>query len=193
MSTKLGLVHCRICKQDIDRNIQKENIDWIQPSKGWYYHPQCYSDFAKKKKGLCNDIHAEVDNDLWFSALYDYLQKDLKMSLNMAKTKSQWNNFIKKGYTAKGIYFAIRYFYEIQHGDPSKSDGIGIITCIYNEGCQYWVDRENKDSGICERIEKQIKIAANQKQIIITQKIKDNKKVAIDLSSIANMEDEDDC
>ena len=33
---------CRICHMPIDKVRQKENIDWIMPSKGWYYHKECY-------------------------------------------------------------------------------------------------------------------------------------------------------
>lgn len=161
------------------------------PTKNFYYHAQCYEDFAKKKNLIKNDIHAEVDNELWFEALYDFLRKDLKMSLNMVKMKSQWNNFLKKGYTAKGIFFCMKYFYEVARGDPAKSDGIGIVSFIYQEGCQYWVDRERQDAGICARIEAQIKHAEEQKQqVVITQKVQTKTKKKIDLSIIANMEDD---
>ena len=36
--------------------------------------------------------------------------------------------------TAKGMYFALKYFYEIKKGDVSKSEnGIGIIPHIYED------------------------------------------------------------
>lgn len=43
-----------------------------------------------------------------------FYEKELKTDLNAAKTSSQWKSFIKKGMTPKGIYFALRYFYDIQ-------------------------------------------------------------------------------
>ena len=35
--------HCRICKVEID----KENDDWIMPSKNYYYHRKCYEDWKQ--------------------------------------------------------------------------------------------------------------------------------------------------
>jgi hypothetical protein len=182
------IVKCRVCGQQFDTN--DPTVQWVMPSKNFYYHSQCYEDYAKKKTAICNDIHADVDNTLWFDALYDYLKKDLKVNLNMMKMKSQWENFLKKGYTAKGIFFCMKYFYDVLHNDPNKSDGIGIISFIYQEGCQYWVDREQHDAGICARIEAQIARAQEQKQVVIRQKQKKKTKPTIDLSVIANMEDE---
>lgn len=183
------IVKCRVCHQSFDTNDQ--NINWVMPSRNFYYHAQCYEDFAKKKISIRDDIHADVDNELWFSALYEYLKKDLKMSLDMRKTKSQWKNYLNRGYTAKGIYFCMRYFYEVQHGDPTKGDGIGIVGYIYNEGCQYWVDREQKDAGICERIEAQIRHANEQQKVVITLRQQKPKKATIDLAAIEGMEDDE--
>ena len=185
------VVKCRVCHQTFDTN--DGNVNWVMPSKNFYYHTQCYEDFAKKKTSIRDDIHAEVDNELWFSALYDYLKKDLKMSLDMQKTKSQWKRYLAKGYTAKGIYFCMRYFYDVQHGDPTKSDGIGIVGYIYTEGCQYWVDREQKDAGICERIEAQILRADQQQKVKVTLRHpKKDQKGVISLAAIGEMEDDDE-
>jgi hypothetical protein len=95
--------------------------------------------------------------------------------------------------TAKGIYFALRYFYEIAKGDPSKSEnGIGIVPHIYNEGTEYWGNRNQRDKGICARIEEQIRQSEAAKVVVIHRKKqpKQNKR-EIDLASIAAMEDEE--
>lgn len=182
-------VKCRICHGIIDTDSQK---DWVMPQDKWYYHQSCYDDFAKKKGALKQkDLTIEADNDLWFSAVYDYLKRDLKMALNFNKFLSQWKSFLKKGMTAKGIYFTLRYFYEVRKGDVSKSEnGIGIIPFIYEEGTCYWGERNQKDKGICDRIEAQIHKADAQKKTTILQKEK-KKTVSIDLSIIELMEDED--
>lgn len=183
--SKKGIVHCRICKLDIDRNIEIEDVDWVMPSKNWFYHKKCYDDWAIKK----NDVHSKADEELWFSALWDYLTKDMKIGLDYTKVKSQWDNFIKKGKTPKGMYFSIRYFYEVKNGDPAKSEnGIGIVPYIYQEGCKYWVDKEAKDKGICARIEEQIKKSKEREKIKIKQD-KFKKIKNFDLSYISNMED----
>lgn len=190
---KLPLVHCRICKGEIDRQSQQENIDWVMPVEKWYYHTTCYNDFAKKKGAIREgDITIEADDDLWRAAVYDYLKKDVKISLIFTKFQSQWNNFLKKGMTAKGIYFALRYFYEIARGDPKKSEnGIGIVPHIYDEGTCYWGERNQRDKGICERIEAQVRAASSVNVRKVYQKNKPTRKTTVDLSIIANSEDEE--
>lgn len=185
-----GLVHCRICKKSIDRVKEKENIDWVMPSKNYFYHFRCYCDWKRKK----DNIHSEIDDDMWLDALWDYLKKDLKMPVDFKKMKSQWDNFLKKGLTAKGIYFTIKYFYDIKKGDVKKSEnGIGIVPYIYSDSCSYWVEREEKDAGICQRIEKQIQERRAQKTIIVYQKEKAKTKKGIyDLASIADMPEDDE-
>ena len=115
------------------------------------------------------------------------------MSVNYVKFTSQWNNFLKKNMTAKGIYFALRYFYEIANGDPKKSEnGIGIVPHIYNEGTCYWGERNQRNKGICARIEAQIRQAEAVKVNVIHRapQVKKNKRM-IDLSTIASMEDDE--
>ena len=188
---KRPLVHCRICKGSIDRDGQK---DWCMPQEKWYYHIACYDDFAKKRGAIKEgDIHIEVDDDMWKGAVYDYLKRDVRISLDFRKFSSQWEHFLKKGMTAKGIYFTLRYFYEIEKGDASKSEnGIGIVPHVYERGTCYWGERNMRDKGICARIEAQIMQAAEQKVRVIRQAPKVIKKPTIDLAAIADMEDEDD-
>lgn len=187
---KRPLVHCRSCHLAIDRDNEQ---NWCEASKGWYYHTSCYEDFVKKKGKIKEgDISIEVDDDLWKSAVYDYLKRDLKMSINYQKFTSQWNNFLKRNMTAKGIYFSLRYFYEIAKGDPKKSEnGIGIVPHIYNEGTCYWGERNQRDKGICARIEAQIR-EMERKPVRVIHRVRVEKKpVLIDLAAIADMEDDD--
>jgi len=181
-------VQCRICKQKIDRSKQVENVDWIMPSKNYFYHKKCYEEWKNNK----TDIHAKADDDAWFETLKYYLSHDVKMPIDYAKLTSQWKTFLKKGKTAKGIYFAIKYFYDVKKGDPKKSEnGIGIISSIYEEGCAYWVNREAHDKGICERIAKQVLERQNQEKIVLTAKPHQRKRT-VDLSVLDNVEDEND-
>lgn len=180
------IVQCRICKEKFDTNKLIKDIDWVMPSKNWYYHKTCYMDWAKKK----NDVHSEADEEMWLDALWNYLARDLKINPDFIKIKAQWDSFIKKGKTPKGIYFCIRYFYEVKKGDKNKSEGgIGIIPYIYEEGAAYWVKKELEDKGICTRIEQQIKEAQNREKIIVKQNKQKNKRVKkYDLSIISEME-----
>lgn len=61
---------CRICHMPIDKVKQKENIDWIMPSKGWYYHKECYDTWKAQPA---------TDQD-WILMIYDFLARDMKVS-----------------------------------------------------------------------------------------------------------------
>lgn len=189
---KRALVHCRICKANIDRDNQ---TDWVEPSPKWFYHASCYEDFAKKKGRIREgDIEVEVTDDIWKDAIYDYFKKDLKVALNYTKFLSQWDNLIKKGRTGKGIYFSLRYFYEIAKGDPAQSkNGIGIVDHIYEEATQYWGDRNQRDKGILERIESQIKASQERKIVTVLRKDKATagpRLKTYSFEDVENMEDE---
>ena len=107
---KLQIVHCRCCKGNIDRNTEKEGVDWIQTSKTWFYHKKCYEDWVYNK----DNLHATKEDSEWMQYAYNYLTKDIKIPINYCKFKSQWENFTKSNMTSKGIYFSLRYFYDIQ-------------------------------------------------------------------------------
>lgn len=144
---------CRLCKKRFNTDIE----DAILIGKKSYYHKSCYEDWKKNK----DNAKGSMSSDFWYEALVDYLYRDVKVSLDFFKIKSQWDTFTKPSYkmTPKGIYFAIRYFYDVQRGDPSKAQGgIGIVKSIYSEAAQYWVDRENKKEGTLEAIIAQIQV-----------------------------------
>lgn len=152
----MHIVQCRICKEKMDIDEYK---DWVMPSTNWYYHLKCYEDFGRKSKS----IEAEMDDELWFQASWDFLMKDQKIVIDFIKMKSQWDSFLKKKMTAKGMYFCLRYFYEVKKGDKDKSEGgIGIIPYIYTEGCEYWARLDQREVGICQKIEEQLRQRLNR-------------------------------
>ena len=99
----------------------------------------------------------------------------------------QWESYLKKNMTAKGIYFSLRYYYDIQKAPRNKAKGgIGIVPYVYDEGCSYWVERERREKGICERITQQLRLRAEaeRKRGIKTQTKqtpKKKKKYSLDM------------
>jgi hypothetical protein len=94
--------------------------------------------------------------------------------------------------TAKGIYFAIKYFYDVKKNDASKSEnGIGIIPHIYEDSCEYWQERERREAGICAAIEQQILEASKQKTVMVKIE-KPKKKVFNPTDRFAAIEDMED-
>ena len=153
------IVHCRVCKREMDIDA---TTDWMMPSTNYYYHTKCYASWIKKRGERA--VTVDRPEDEWFDMLKDYLWKDLKLpGLDWAKIHSQWKNFVKNKYTPKGIYFAVIYFYEISHGDPSKAKGgIGIVSSVYNDSKEYWSNLEIKREGTLEGIIQQIATRQNR-------------------------------
>lgn len=185
-----AMVMCRACKQRFNRNDPNltEGVDYVKPSKNMYYHKICYDDYQTSKL----DIHAAKSDEVWFDAAWDYLRKELKHSFNFIKVKKQWLSFLNNKMTAKGLYFSLRYFYEVKKGDVEKSEnGIGIIPHIYQESCEYWFEREARMRRICQAIEQQI-LEAEKQKVITVKLIKPQKaEKSLDelFAEIDNMED----
>jgi hypothetical protein len=152
-------VVCRVCKKKIDIDVA---TDWVMPSKNWYYHVKCYNDWLKRKGE--RSLNIERTEDEWFELLKDYIWRDIKLpDINWTKVTSQWKNFLRQQYTPKGMYFAILYFYEVQHNNREASKGgIGIIPNIYYESAQYWSNLEQKRAGVLEDIVKQMAARINR-------------------------------
>ena len=150
------IVKCRLCKQQFDTNkIPKE--DWTLIGQRSYYHSSCYNEWVKGKQTVTSSV---TDEDFWRESLIDYLYRDIKMSIDFSKLDNQWRAFIKpeRKMTPKGVYFAVRYYYDVVKGSPEKAQGgIGIVPNIYSDSAQYWVDLENRKSGTLEAIIQQIK------------------------------------
>jgi hypothetical protein len=106
------------------------------------------------------------------------------MKMDFSKIESQWRAFTKpeRKMTPKGIYFALRYYYEVQKGDKEKAlGGIGIVANIYNDAAKYWVDLENRKAGTLEAIIEQIKSREVRpiQTFVRTEKKKDKSKFSL--------------
>lgn len=183
------IVKCRVCKREIDIDAAH---DWIMPSTNYYYHAQCYDDWIKSKSERA--VSVERSEEDWFTLLKDYIWRDIKLpNIDWAKVSSQWKNFLKtKNFTPKGIYFAVIYFYEIQHGNVELAKGgIGIVANIYYESAKYWSNLESKRKGTLDGIIRQM-IARQNRPIltIIDTARRNSQKSKYSLDDIG--EDEDD-
>lgn len=186
------LMQCRYCKvRDIDLKNQIKGVDYVDTNgKGYYIHMSCF----KRMEELKNNPKSQAENSFWFEALKEYLAKDLKMSMNYPKLNSQWNNFLKKGFTAKGIYFAVKYFYDVEKNSTNSEggDGIGIVPYIYEKSATYWAAQEAKQSGFLEKITQQLKEKNNQKIITVQAKKQEKTKSFINWDAIDSMSEDTD-
>lgn len=173
------MAKCRVCDLPID----KEKDDWIMPTKNYYYHKKCYDNW-KKAQFTSDEEYVEM--------IYDFIARDLKVSYDWWVCEAQRKKFIKENkMTNKGILFALKYFYEVKHGNWEKGHGgIGIIPFIYNDSCAYWAARERQSSGIIAEIERQMREATNRPKVRVKKtETKKNKKV--DFSVLDDLEDEE--
>ena len=189
-----AMVECRVCKQKFNRLDPNliEGVDWVKPVNLHYYHKKCYEDFAKKKGQIGKDgIELEVDDMVWKAAVEDYLKRDLKISIDYPRFNSQWKKYVEKdGRKPKGIYFTLKYFYDIRKNSPEKSEGgIGIVSWIYEEAAEYWGKRNQEDKGIIARLEEQIKKDMAQKPKVVFQKNK-KRDFKIDFSVLEEEDEE---
>ena len=139
---------CRICHMPIDK-AKKEGVNWIQPSKGWYYHKECYDTWKA----------APATDDDWVLMIYDFLARDLKVSYDWRMCQQQIENFWKKKkINPKGIYFTLKYFYQIK-GNPWEKGhgGIGIVPYVFDDAKAYWIAQEQKKQGFIKQVETEAK------------------------------------
>ena len=184
MARKLPLVHCRICGEEIDRNADPEGKEWLMTSRNYFYHKKCYENWK----------NAQLDDDeQYVDLIYDYIVRDLKQSYDWWVCETQRKKFIKDNkMTNKGILFALKYFYEVKHGDWEKGHGgIGIVPFVYSDSCAYWAARERQSEGIIKEIEQQMREASTRKKIHIKKKEIKPKKYQVDFSVLDDLEDDE--
>lgn len=182
------IVTCRGCKEKFDLSALSED-EWTTSATNWYWHKKCYDKkiaLNSKMKEQTNDVECtEAD---WLDLLWFYLKKDLKIEANFVVIKKQWDKYIKKGYTPKGIYFCVRYIYDVKKIRSDKSNGaIGLVDWVYVESSEYWKSREYQFKVICAELEQQMKQkrqVQSQAKTIARTMSKSKKPKLIDLQDI---------
>lgn len=178
------IVKCRWCNESFDTE-KLESDKWIMPVEKHYYHTDCF--LEKQKPGALRPEKQGDDFSVWSKNIFDFIQRDLKGECNYSRISQQMKQFkIKnKDWTYKGMYFALKYFYEIKKNDWNKSNGgVGILPYIYYEGTEYWRELNRKQKGIIEAIEKQIEERKNKETIKIKRKNQNTKKDKYNLDEI---------
>lgn len=183
MAKKLAIVHCRVCGGDIDRNIDPDGKEWIMASRNYFYHRKCYEDWK----------HATPATDEeYIDYIYDFIGRDLKASYDYFLCEAQRKKFLKENMTNKGVFFALKYFYDIKNNDWDKGHGgIGIVPFVYTDSCNYWVNREKRSAGTVAEIERQMREAAERTKIKIKKQNSKKKKYKTDFSVLDSLEDEE--
>ena len=174
---------CRICKQPIDK--KKDN--WVMPSKNYYYHKLCYEDFKDVKKEKTQEDYKQL--------IYDYLSRVLKVPYEYFKIEAQITQFTKSGMTVKGIFFALKYYYDKNGKDCWNKGygGIGIVPYIYEESKNYWTRREIERQGALNEIVKQMQQLTRpvENQVQYKTAKSQKKEIKMDFSNILEGDEDD--
>lgn len=175
-------VICRLCKKHFQKDMETKDKFWVNPVRNMYYHKKCYDEWVENKIGF----YTEKEDDFWYQSLLMYLTQELKIQLNFALFGTQWKSIAERKFitkatqrvvTPKGAYFTIKYFYEISKANPEKGNGgIGIISYIYEEACDYWAKKEERERGICEKIEAEARKMLEQKIVQMPVRKQEKKK-----------------
>lgn len=178
------ICECQICHvRDIKRSEMIDEVDYIHKGN-MYYHKKCYEDWKQSTPATDEEYRAFI---------FDFIARDLKVSYDYHMCKAQIDKFVKENkMTVRGIYFTLKYFYELKHGDWNKGHGgIGIVPYVYNEACSYWVERERNAKGTIAEIERQMREATNRTKKTISKKEIKPRKFTVNFDAIEEMEDDD--
>jgi hypothetical protein len=186
MKQKKHIVMCRVCREKFDTVGKELGVDYVMPSRNYFYHKECYDSWKKKSGGKSNNSDKQ-----WEEYIYDYLKRDLKMEYEYFKVKKQLEKFRKKGMTYKGIFLTLKFFYDVEKGDMSKAHGgIGIVEYVYERACAYWVQKERETKGVCESIRAQMQEAKESQEKRISYRAKTKKKKKKNLLDEIEMEED---
>lgn len=160
---------CRLCHVQIDKTKEKENVDWIMPSRNYYFHKSCYETWKAQP----------TSDDDWVKMIYDFLARDMKVSYDYFLCEAQIKKFWKENkINPKGIFFTLKYFYEIKHNSWEKGHGgLGIVPYVFSDAKAYWIEQERKKRGFVKELEQQAK---TRSIIRLTRKEKSREKYNLD-------------
>lgn len=161
-------VMCRACGIKFDTDNLKEGIDWVKPITNYYYHKKCYDDYCSKAK----DIEKVLSDDEWQDYIFTYISRELRGKYNFPVCCAQIRKYVKeKGYTPKGIFFALQYFYTVKGNKwDDEKNTLGIVPYIYADSCLYWNERETRCAGIMRSIQEQIAALSSRETVKVKKK-----------------------
>ena len=159
------ILTCRKCHKQFVAKDEEKGITWHERSRGYNYHMECWQEFINKN----NDRNDEA----WFDLIVDLITRELHEDYDYFKIKAQADGYVSKGgYSMKGIYFTLYWFFLIHKGEYKKEFGIAIVPHVYEQSSAYWLEQENKRSGIMDEIEKIKRIEAAEGRKIQVRKKK---------------------
>lgn len=117
----MHIVKCLYCQEQFDRDEIK-----CQKIGRRYAHLTCHE--------------PKIDvNGPTYNMILQYARQILGEQTNFLKVSKQIKEFVTTGYSYKGIYLTLKYWYEVKNNSTEKAmGGIGIVPYVYKEAADYW-------------------------------------------------------
>lgn len=168
---------CPICKKDVDKN--GEHSDSFVFYKNRYYHGECYETI---KENVSDKKQEEMDRQ----ELNLYIAKLYNVKYPSPFLLKQVKDFREDGYTYKGMYLTLKYFYETLGNKVKEDTGIGIIPYMYEKTTKFYIQCRNVEDNL-EEINDKINEYYKTKVIKVKNDIRSTKgreNILIDISKI---------
>lgn len=167
---------CPTCKKDVDKSLGEDSFVCY---KSRYYHKEC---FETIKEDISDKQQEEMDRqelNLYIAQLYNvkypspFLLKQVK-------------NFREEGYTYKGMYLTLKYFFDTLGNKVKEDTGIGIIPYMYEKTTKFYIQCRNVEDNL-DKIDDKINDYYKTKIIKVKEDIKltsGRENILIDISKI---------
>ena len=153
------ILTCRKCHKMFVAKEEEKGITWVERSRGYNYHMSCWNEHLDR-----DAEHGDAD---WLDLIFDLISRELHADYDYFKIKAQAENFVNKGgYSMKGVYWTLYWFFIVNKGEYKKEYGIGIMPHVHERACEYWLEQESKKKGILDELLKIQRIEAENGRTI---------------------------
>lgn len=159
------LVKCLYCSKYFDRISEP-----CQKIGNRYAHQECYD-------------RNYTESDMYKEKIFEFIKQLYGSNYKYQQIESQRKNFVKKGISNKEIYYALKYYFEVQNGSIEKSEGrIGIVPYVYEEAKEYYEKMNTIAKNLADSVQQNLKTKTINVETL-NHKEKQN-KAKIDMNSL---------
>jgi len=119
---------CPKCHKFIEKN---ENVKTYKNKK---YHVSCYKQIVQE---IYQTKNTQQDDK---QELYKYICELFNIKELTPMIKAQIEKYYTENeFTYNGMYYTLKYFFEILENDTSNCEGIGIVPYMYEEAKEFYL------------------------------------------------------
>lgn len=159
------MVKCLYCNEYFDRNSEP-----FQKVGRRYAHQNCYDENFS-------------DEDFYKEKIFEFVKNIFGANYKYQQIEVQRKRFIKSGMTNKGIYDALKYYFEVKNGSIERSEGrIGIVPYVYDDAESYYKNLNKLTNNLSRSMQQPKKSKIIDINSICSNQNKKEKK--IDMNSL---------